>query len=57
MNDVSIAIIGAGIVGLAIAQELANEYENIFLIERNKTFGQETSNRKSEVIHAGIYYL
>ncbi len=56
MNDVSIAIIGAGVVGLAIAQELAEEYENVFLIERNKTFGQETSSRNSEVIHAGIYY-
>jgi L-2-hydroxyglutarate oxidase LhgO len=56
MEEVSIAIIGAGVVGLAIAAELAAQYDNVVVIEKHKTFGQETSSRNSEVIHSGIYY-
>ncbi|MFC2096571.1 NAD(P)/FAD-dependent oxidoreductase [Bacteroidota bacterium] len=56
MFDTDITIIGAGIIGLAIANKISNESKNIFIIERNKSFGQETSSRNSEVIHAGIYY-
>jgi len=51
-----ITIIGAGVVGLAIAEELSAKYHNILLVEKNISFGQETSSRHSEVIHAGIYY-
>jgi L-2-hydroxyglutarate oxidase LhgO len=54
--DVNITIIGAGVVGLAIASHLSSKYDNIFVIERHKQFGQETSSRNSEVIHSGIYY-
>lgn len=54
--DAEITIIGAGVIGLAIAEKLSQEYQNIFLIEKHPTFGQETSSRNSEVIHAGIYY-
>ena len=54
--DAEITIIGAGVVGLAIAERLSEEYDNVFLIEKHSTFGQETSSRNSEVIHAGIYY-
>jgi L-2-hydroxyglutarate oxidase LhgO len=54
--DVEIAIIGAGVVGLAIAEELSAKYSDLFLLEKHLTFGQETSSRNSEVIHAGIYY-
>ena len=54
--DADITIIGAGVVGLAIGQKLSQESGNIFIIERHPTFGQETSSRNSEVIHAGIYY-
>ena len=54
--DVEITIIGAGVVGLAIAEKVSQEYSNVFLIEKHTTFGQETSSRTSEVIHAGIYY-
>lgn len=54
--DTSITIIGAGVVGLAIAARLSYEYEGIVLVERNKGFGKETSSRNSEVIHSGIYY-
>lgn len=56
MEKVNITIIGAGVIGLAIARELSKHYQDIFVIERNSTFGQETSSRNSEVIHAGIYY-
>ncbi|MCK5028498.1 MAG: NAD(P)/FAD-dependent oxidoreductase [Bacteroidales bacterium] len=56
MFDAEITVIGAGVVGLAIAAKLSENNENVFVIERNKTFGQETSSRNSEVIHAGIYY-
>jgi len=54
--DTNIVIIGAGVVGLAIAQELSKWFDDIYLIEKNITFGQETSSRNSEVIHSGIYY-
>jgi L-2-hydroxyglutarate oxidase LhgO len=54
--DADITIIGAGVIGLAIAEKISEEHKNIFLIEKHLTFGQETSSRNSEVIHAGIYY-
>lgn len=54
--DAEITIIGAGIVGLALSEKLSEGCKNLFLIEKHKTFGQETSSRNSEVIHAGIYY-
>jgi L-2-hydroxyglutarate oxidase LhgO len=54
--DAEITIIGAGVVGLAIAEKITESYNNVFLLEKHPTFGQETSSRNSEVIHAGIYY-
>lgn len=54
--DVNITIIGAGVVGLAIARELSLYYSDVYVIEKHRTFGQETSSRNSEVIHSGIYY-
>jgi L-2-hydroxyglutarate oxidase LhgO len=54
--DSEITIIGAGVIGLAIAERLSKEFSNIFIIEKHLTFGQETSSRNSEVIHAGLYY-
>jgi L-2-hydroxyglutarate oxidase LhgO len=54
--DAEITIIGAGVIGLAIAEKVSADFKNIFLIEKHPTFGQETSSRNSEVIHAGIYY-
>lgn len=56
MEEFDIIIIGAGVVGLAIAKELSGTGRNILLVDRNKTFGQETSSRNSEVIHGGMYY-
>jgi L-2-hydroxyglutarate oxidase LhgO len=51
-------IIGAGVIGLAIAYKLSQSQPkaSILLIERHGQFGTETSSRNSEVIHAGIYY-
>jgi len=49
-------IVGAGIIGLAIAHELSEKYENILVLEKEHSFGQHTSSRNSEIIHSGIYY-
>ncbi len=54
--DTNICIIGAGVVGLAIAARLSERYKGVYGVERHKKFGQETSSRNSEVIHSGIYY-
>lgn len=56
MEKVDITIIGAGVVGLAIAANVSDKSRNVFLVERHESFGQETSSRNSEVIHASIYY-
>lgn len=52
----SAAVIGAGVVGLAVAERLSREYRDVLLLERHESCGRETSSRNSEVIHAGIYY-
>ncbi len=49
-------VVGAGVVGLAVAERLAEKKDQLLVIERNPAIGQETSSRNSEVIHAGIYY-
>jgi len=51
-----ITIIGAGVVGLAIAAQLAHRDRVVFVLEKHERFGQETSSRHSGVIHSGIYY-
>jgi L-2-hydroxyglutarate oxidase LhgO len=56
MMDAEITIIGAGVVGLAVAEKITQKYSDVYLLEKHLTFGQETSSRNSEVIHAGIYY-
>ena len=56
MADAALTVIGGGAVGLAIAAELAGRHAPLYLLERNPKYGQETSSRNSEVIHAGIYY-
>ena len=56
MEKIEITILGAGVIGLAAAAELSRVYKDIFVIEKNLSFGQEISSRNSEVIHAGIYY-
>jgi len=58
MEEFDIVIVGAGVVGLAIASELgrARAKKNILVLEKADSFGRETSSRNSEVIHAGMYY-
>ncbi len=51
-----VVVIGAGVVGLAIARALAVQGLDVTILEKNAGFGEETSARNSEVIHAGIYY-
>ncbi|EFL89574.1 NAD(P)/FAD-dependent oxidoreductase [Ahrensia sp. R2A130] len=56
MHDIETIVIGAGAVGLAVARSLAMSGREVMLLERHAHYGQETSARNSEVIHAGIYY-
>ena len=53
---VEVAVIGAGVVGLAVARELAGRGTGVVVLERNPRPGQETSSRHSGVLHAGLYY-
>jgi len=54
--DIECIIVGAGVVGLAIAKEFAQAGREVMLIEAADAIGTGTSSRNSEVIHAGIYY-
>jgi L-2-hydroxyglutarate oxidase LhgO len=56
LAEIDIAIIGAGVIGLATVGEIAQRKKRVFVFEKNHSFGLETSSRNSEVIHAGIYY-
>jgi hypothetical protein len=56
MEKVDCVVIGAGVVGLAIAREMALQGRDTILLERESAFGTISSARNSEVIHAGIYY-
>lgn len=55
-HTVDTLVIGAGVVGLAIARELAQAGGEVIVLEKNRGIGEETSSRNSEVIHAGLYY-
>ncbi|MEM8936580.1 MAG: NAD(P)/FAD-dependent oxidoreductase [Pseudomonadota bacterium] len=56
MERVDVIVIGAGVVGLAIGRALVRDGREVIVLEKNDTFGAETSSRNSEVVHAGIYY-
>ena len=56
MESVDCVVIGAGVVGLAVARALAQAGREVIIIEREPWIGAHTSSRNSEVIHAGIYY-
>jgi L-2-hydroxyglutarate oxidase LhgO len=56
MEQVDCVVIGAGVVGLAVAREMALQGRETILLEREAAFGTISSARNSEVIHAGIYY-
>ena len=51
-----VLVIGAGVVGLAVARRFSLAGLEVLLVERETTFGTQTSSRNSEVIHAGLYY-
>jgi L-2-hydroxyglutarate oxidase LhgO len=55
-ENVDCVVIGAGVVGLAIARELAMRGRETLILEAEDAIGTGTSSRNSEVIHAGIYY-
>jgi len=56
MDRVHSIVIGAGVVGLAIARALARDGREVLVLDAAESFGTETSARNSEVVHAGIYY-
>ena len=56
MEKVDITIIGAGVIGLAIAAEISRPDLSVFILEKNSTHGGGVSSRNSEVIHGGMYY-
>ncbi|MDM0013660.1 NAD(P)/FAD-dependent oxidoreductase [Variovorax sp. J22P168] len=56
MEEFDCAVIGAGVVGLAVARALALQGREVIVLESEGAIGTGTSSRNSEVIHAGIYY-
>lgn len=56
MDKVDCIVVGAGVVGLAIARRLAQAGRDVIIVEAADDIGTGTSSRNSEVIHAGIYY-
>ena len=56
METVDCVVIGAGVIGLAIARRLALAGRDVVVLEAEGSIGNHTSSRNSEVIHAGIYY-
>jgi L-2-hydroxyglutarate oxidase LhgO len=56
MDRVECVVVGAGVVGLAVARGLARAGREVVVLEQERLIGSHTSSRNSEVIHAGIYY-
>jgi len=56
VEQIDAVVIGAGVVGLAVARELALLGQEVMVLESENAIGTGTSSRNSEVIHAGIYY-
>ena len=56
MEKIDCAVIGAGVIGLAVARALAATGREVLILEAENAFGTGISARNSEVIHAGIYY-
>lgn len=53
---IDVTVVGAGIIGLAVGWAVADGKRKVYVLEKNDSFGQETSSRNSQVIHAGLYY-
>ena len=56
VENIQCVVVGAGVVGLAIARQLSMSGHDVVVLEAAETIGTETSSRNSEIIHAGIYY-
>ncbi|HTW68256.1 MAG TPA: NAD(P)/FAD-dependent oxidoreductase [Acetobacteraceae bacterium] len=56
MDEVECIVVGAGVIGLAVARALALAGREVIVLDAAGGIGTETSSRNSEVIHAGIYY-
>jgi L-2-hydroxyglutarate oxidase LhgO len=56
METVDTVVVGAGVIGLAVARQLALAGHEVLILEAQERFGTQTSSRNSEVIHAGLYY-
>lgn len=56
-HDFDLAVIGAGVIGLSVAERASRSGRRTLVVDRAGHFGSETSSRNSEVIHAGHYYL
>ena len=56
MEEIESVVVGAGVVGLAVARALARAGRDVVILETAEAIGTMTSSRNSEVIHAGIYY-
>ncbi len=56
MDKLDCVVVGAGVVGLAVARALAQAGRDVLVIEKQPAIGMETSSRNSEVLHAGLYY-
>lgn len=56
MEKIDVIVVGAGVVGLAVARALALSGREVVVLEQHQSFGTETSSRNSEVIHAGLHY-
>ncbi len=56
VETVDCVVVGAGVVGLAVARQLARDGRDVLIVEAESAMGTQISSRNSEVIHAGIYY-
>lgn len=56
VDEIDCVVVGAGVIGLAVARALALAGREVVLIEAADTIGSATSSRNSEVVHAGLYY-
>ena len=56
MDQANVLIIGGGVIGCAIANEVAQKFQDVFVVEQNPRPGMATSTRNSGVIHSGLYY-
>jgi L-2-hydroxyglutarate oxidase LhgO len=54
--EIDCVVAGAGVIGLAVARELAQAGREVLVLEAGEAYGRGVSSRSSEVVHAGLYY-